>query len=316
MSVPSTSDAEFTEMFETYGANETARRLKVDISNVFARRRRVERRIGRPIRVPGETNRQTRVVVRHPQWINIDVRDGIVLVGSDAHVWPGEATTAQRGFVKFAKEMRPKAVILNGDVIDGARISRHPPLSWENRPTLIDEIEAAKEWLHELSLATPRSCKQLWTCGNHDARFEIRLATVAPEYAKVHGMHLKDNFPAWEPCWSVCINEDVVVKHRYRNGVHATWNNTIHSGKSIVTGHLHSAKVTPFTDYNGTRFGVDTGCLAEPYDDQFEYCEDNPRNWVSAFAVLTFRGGRLMWPELAYRADDGVIGFRGELIRV
>jgi hypothetical protein len=99
--------------------------------------------------------------------------------------------------------------------------------------------------------------------GNHDARFENRLAANAPQYEQVHGFSLKDHFPAWRPCWAVW-NGSTVIKHRYKGGVHATHNNTVNSGVNIVTGHLHSLKVTPFDDYNGTRYGVDTGTLADP----------------------------------------------------
>jgi hypothetical protein len=55
-------------------------------------------------------------------------------------------------------------------------------------------------------------------------------------------------------------------------------NATLWAGRNIITSHLHSLKVTPFSDYNGARFGVDTGTLANPYSEQFNYQEDNPRN--------------------------------------
>lgn len=115
---------------------------------------------------------------------------------------------------------------------------------------------------------------------------------------------------------SVWVNDDIVIKHRFRNGIHATWNNTLHSGKNIVTGHLHSQKVTPFTDYNGTRFGVDSGTMADIYGPQFEYCEDNPRNWISGFVVLTIRQGKLLTPELVRVIDENHVDFRGELIEL
>ena len=90
------------------------------------------------------------------------------------------------------------------------------------------------------------------------------------------------------------------------------------SGKTIVTGHLHSLKVTPFSDYAPRpRWGVDTGTLADPYGPQFrDYCEDNPVNWRSGFVVLTFHKGKLLWPELVHVFDDKHVEFRGELIRV
>ena len=82
----------------------------------------------------------------------------------------------------------------------------------------------------------------------------------------------------------------------------------------MVTGHLHSARVSPFTDYNGTRYGVDTGCVAEPDHKAFiDYTEDSPKNWRSATAFFTFKDGNLMMPELVTKWDDKRVQFRGEL---
>jgi hypothetical protein len=245
--------------------------------------------------------------------VNLTVKNGIVLVGSDGHYWPGEASTAHRAFVQFAKKLNPVAVIINGDSFDGASISRHPS-GWEANPTVKQELESVQERHGEIEAAAPKA-RKIWTLGNHDQRFELRLATVAREYANVDGMHLKDHFPRWEPCWSVWINDEIVVKHRYKGGTHAGYNNAVSSGKTMVTGHLHSLKVTPFTDYNGLRWGVDTGCLSDPRGDQFAYGEDNPRDHRSGFICLQFRGGKLMWPEIVYVLDRDHVGFRGEIIK-
>ena len=159
--------------------------------------------------------------------------------------------------------------------------------------------------------------KLIWTLGNHDARFESRLAANAPQYEQVKGFSLKDHFPAWQPCWSCWPTDDVVVKHRWKGGIHATHGNTSMSGKTMVTGHLHSLKVTPYTDYNGSRYGVDTGCLAEIDGPQFmDYLEDAPVNWRSGFAVLTFKDGKLLWPELVHKWAENQVEFRGQIIDV
>jgi hypothetical protein len=108
-----------------------------------------------------------------------------------------------------------------------------------------------------------------------------------------------------------------VIKHRYKGGAHAPFNNTITAGVSIITGHLHSQKVSPFSDYNGTRYGVDTGCLADPYHDAFQdYTEDNPKDWRSGFCVLTFHDGCLLPPELVTKWDEHHVYFRGSLHEV
>lgn len=236
------------------------------------------------------------------------------MIGSDAHLWPGDRSLAQRAFLKFAKERKPKAIILNGDVLDFPQISKHAPIGWEKHPTVQEEIEHAQDYLHELEMVG-RGIQKIWTLGNHDARFATRLASVAPEFAKINGLHLKDHFPHWQSAWSAWINDTVVVKHRFKGGIHATHTNTMWAGKSVVTGHLHSQKVTPFTDYNGDRYGVDTGCLADVNARQFvDYTEDGPKNWRSGFCILTFKDGALLPPELVTAWDAKRVAFRGELI--
>lgn len=309
-------DADFIRLYEQLGPLALGRKIGITKRNVFARRKMLEGRYQRQIRAPDDI-RNTRRADQHAAVLNFGVDNGTVLIGSDAHIWPGKPTTAMRAFVEFCKEMCPKLAIMNGDVLDFPQVSRHPPIGWEGHPQIAEEIEAGQEQLFQIEKATPRSCKLIWTLGNHDSRFETRLATVAPEYARLNGFHLKDYFPAWAACWRCDINNDVVVKHRHKGGIHATHNSTMWAGKSMVTGHLHSQKVTPFTDYNGTRYGVDSGCLADPSAKAFtDYTEANPLNWRSGFAVLTFIGGKLLMPELVQIWDNKHVQWRGQLIAV
>ena len=244
------------------------------------------------------------------------IENGTAIVFGDCHYWPGTPPTAHRALVRFCKKLKPSYVVCHGDAFDGASISRHPPMSWEEAPTVKEELDLVRDRMNEIAKACPKDTTALWLLGNHDQRFESRLAQVAPEFRGVHGIHLKDHFSGWTPGWSVHINDDTVVKHRLSGGVHATYNNALKSGMNIVTGHLHSAKVTPVTDYRGTRYGVDTGCIADVNSPAFSYTEDNPKNWISGFAVLTFRDGKLLMPELVTVVDPDTIQFRGELISV
>jgi len=309
------SEAEFIEGIKALGIEEYARQSNMELRSVYARRARLEKKYG-PIATPTAAKPATRREVNAPQRFHVDVKDGTVLVGSDSHYWPGQISTAHRAFVFLAKKLKPVAVVKNGDVLDGATISRHMPIGWEKRPSLIEEIEESKARLEEIRSAS-KGAVHVWTLGNHDARFETRLATVAPEYARVHGVHLRDHFPDWEPAWACWINNNVVIKHRFKAGIHAPHNNTMWAGKTIVTGHLHSLKVMPVTDYNGTRYGVDCGTMADVYGPQFtDYTEDNPRSWRAGFVVLTFRYGRLLWPDVVHVVDADHVEFRGEVYRV
>lgn len=311
------ADADFISIIQQHGPSETSKRLGITERAVHSRRVNLEKKYGQQIKVPSP--RSTRHANEHPGRICIDLQDGIVLVGGDGHYWNGPPTTAHRAFVKFCKMFKRdlRVVVMNGDAFDGATISRHSPIGWENRPTVVDELEAVIERLGEIEAAAPNA-RKTWPLGNHDARFETRLATVAPEYARVKGFHLKDHLPNWESCWACWVN-DVVIKHRGpKSGTHATHGNILAAGKSIITNHLHAARVTPYNNYGPrTLWGVDTGCLADPHGPQFlDYSEDNPRNHRSGFAVLTFVNGELLQPELVLVWDKDTVQFRGKLIAV
>lgn len=314
MAKPSCDETRFIELFETRGAKETSQIVGTSERRVYERRARLESKLGRAIQPPSQRIPKT----EHPQRAILEVVNGVVLVGGDAHIWPGPMSTAMRGFIKFSRDMKPAAVVMNGDAFDGARISRHPPIGWENTPSVVEELEAVQEQLGQLAKAAFKA-RKIWPLGNHDGRLETRLAQVAPEFAKVRGFHLKDHMPDWEACWSCWVNDAVIIKHRGpKSGVHATHNNVLAAGKTIVTNHLHAAKVTPFSNYGPEiLYGVDTGCLADPYGPQFrDYTEDNPRNHRSGFCVLTFKDRKLLQPELALVWDEKTVQFRGELIKV
>lgn len=301
-----------------------AHELGVGVSFVYRCRRAIEAKLGVSLDVTNDQSSRAaaRHLMRlkaHEGRIDLTVENGTVIVFSDAHYFPGIVSTAHRALLHFIKELRPRAIICAGDAFDGSTISRHPRIGWDKKPSVLEELNAVKERLGEVETAAKAAkCKTLiWALGNHDARYETFLAAAAPQYEGVGGFHLKDHFPVWAPCWATWINGHTAVKHRWHQGVHATYNNALKSGVNIVTGHLHSLKVTPWSDYTGRRYGVDAGTLADPYGPQFiDYTEANSVNWASGFAVLTFREGRLLLPELVQVFDEGRVEFRGEILKV
>jgi len=314
MPAPACSDEQFMALFDKLGATKTAAKIGTSEDNVYKRRRRLEAKYDTPIQAPTRAHLSS----NNPARIELNIQNGIVLVGGDGHYWPGKASTAHRAFVKFCQDLKPKAVIYNGDAFDGSSISRFPDIGWESNPTVAEELEAVQERLSEIEQATPRNCALSWNLGNHDMRYETRLAQAAPQFRNIKGFHLKDNFPVWKPAWATWINGDVVTKHRLKGGIHATHNNVIAAGKTVVTNHLHSLKVTPYSDYSDRpRWGVDCGTLADPNGEQFvNYSEDNPKNHRSGFGVLTFFKGRLLWPEVVHVFDENHIEYRGQVIKV
>jgi Calcineurin-like phosphoesterase len=320
MTTPNISDAEFMELWKTHQSAAAIHKLiGGNIRTLQRRRANLETKYGLLLEAKNPHGRPERSKSAYERK-QLGVLNGVGIVFSDAHYWPGIVTTAHKALLWAIKEFKPSFVVCNGDALDGASISRFSPSGVAGKePTLIEELKACQERLSEVEEAAKEArhnVKLIYTWGNHDARFNARLATNAPQFAETYGFKLEDHFPTWEFCMTCWPTEDVVIKHRYKGGVHATHNNTATAGKSIVTGHLHSLKVTPYADYNGNRFGVDTGTLAEPYGPQFSYGEDNPLNHRSGFAILTFKDGKLLWPELVHKWDEDQVEFRGQIINV
>jgi len=316
------TDVEFIKLWgELKSAAKIAQHLDIATRAVYQRRRWIEETY--KIKLGSDDHRGAKYDSSRPKsfsplkQINLGIEDGVVLVFSDAHFIPNQRSTAFKGLLWAIQEFKPKAVICNGDAFDGASISRHDASEYQT--SVIQELKACQAMLGEIeetAKAERHNVKLIFTYGNHDSRFATKLANHAPQFKEVQGFKLSDHIPDWEFCWACWPTEQVIVKHRYKGGIHATHNNTVNAGVSIVTGHLHSLKVTPFSDYNGNRYGVDTGTLAEPDGPQFTYGELNPSNHRSGFAVLNFFNGQLLWPELVHKFDEGLVEFRGEVIDV
>lgn len=319
MSAARCSEDEFIALWAEHGsAVVIAKILNIPESNINQRRRDIQKRRG--LKLIGVSNKSPDFAVTIPQngvRVNVDIEDGVIVVASDCHYWPGIISTAHRALVVAVKELKPRMVVINGDAFDGASISRHDRIQWEVRPSVQQELEAVSDRLGEIERVAGNA-KLHWTYGNHDMRFNSRLSGYAAQFEGVKGFSLADHFQAWRFSTSIMVNNTCMIKHRWHNGVHATWNNALKSGTSMVTGHLHALQTRPFTDYNGTRYAVDTGTLSCPTGDQFTYAEDSPANHRSGFAVLTFKDGKLLPPELLEVIDEdaGQVCFRGQVIAV
>jgi len=312
------TDEEFIEVWNQYNsASQVSKALGLTIRHTHSRRRDIESK--HSIVLTANDARSPTFNITIPQngvRVNVEMDDGVIMVASDCHYYPGTISTAHKAFVKLIPMLSPRMLIMNGDVFDGAAISRHDPIGWQKLPSVKQELDACQERLSEIE-AVAKNAKLHWTWGNHDLRMNTRLAAqVGTAFEGVQGFNLTDHFPRWKFSTSIMVNDHTMIKHRWHNGIHAVYNNTLKSGTSIVTGHLHSLKVTPWTDYTGTRYGVDTGTMANLDDPAFEYAEDNSRNWRSGYAVLTFWQGKLMPPELVEVISEGLVYFRGQIIEV
>ena len=145
MPTPVCTDDEFVELWKKHGnPSSVARALAISVRSVHERRRRIEARrdtallsnIG-PGSVPLYKHAPQHSARKHA-----DIQDGVALVFSDAHFWPGVRTTAFRALLVLIRELKPKAVVCNGDAFDGASISRFPRIGWDSKPSVIEELKA------------------------------------------------------------------------------------------------------------------------------------------------------------------------------
>ena len=313
------SEAEFIALFQELGSPaKVAKILGLSEKTVYTRRNRLEKTYGISLEsFAAKQNREETIVIRRNE-IRYEALGQTIIVASDCHYWPGEATVAHKAFIRLCKQLKPAAIVLNGDVFDGARVSRHDPLYRNETPTVRQELEVCQERLGEIEKASHNS-KLFWLYGNHDTRLWWYMKINAPEVEGAYGADLFDHFPGWHCGYVMKVNDSTIIKHRWHNGVHAAYNNALksftktHNGSAaFVTGHLHKLQVTPWRGLAGVCWGVDTGTLADPQGEQFAYLEGNPRPWASGFAVLTFdKEGMLLPPELCEVIGD-VAYFRGK----
>lgn len=315
-----TSDKDFVETWKACGANptEVSRALGIEYRAVLKRRTHLERKLG--VHLPTATQIGARgrgdggFQNDYLQRLTLDGFKGSALIFSDAHWWPGISDTpAYRALIEVAREIKPRLVVANGDILDGARVSRFPRNGWENQPRMVDELDEVRSRMAEIRAAC-RGAQFIRTIGNHCIRFDRWLAMNASDFEGIQGFRLSDHLPEWKECVSVFVNGHTMIKHRFNGGIHAAYNNTLRAGTNIITGHTHRLGVTAWGDYNGRRYGAETGSLAEIGGPQFSYAEDNPSPGCSGFLVATFDlAGRLLYPELC-EVIDGVAYFRGQKV--
>jgi hypothetical protein len=309
---------------EHVSAGKIARVLGITERAAKARRARLEKRTG--VRLPrglgynmeGRNGWAPSGGDAYPQRAEMTIGNGTVVAFGDMHcrplnMRPGD-TPAMSALLRVVERVEPVALVCTGDVLDGASISRHPPLGWETKPALVDEVGGAQHDLHRVAAAAPKA-RRAWVVGNHDERFDRTLATRAPDYRGIPGTRLADMFPDWPLTWSLMVNGDTLFIHRWHSGVHARWNNAMKGQCHIVSGDTHRAGTTHYSNQTGrTWHSIETGCMADPSGPQFQYVRGVRPNWQMGFVVLTWRDFQLCPPEHCHVDEAGRAWFRGEVI--
>lgn len=293
------------------GAKEVSEHLNISERSTHKRRRSIEERLNMVLVAERDGCGKLKITMpENKQRATMHLPNGTILVGSDCHYMPGEPSTAHLAFIEAIKLVKPDVICLNGDVAEFGTISRHPALDLTPKPSLKDELHIVRDRVGEIERVAGNAVLH-HTWGNHDLRLQVRLANQSPEFA---GLIDLDMFmPGWLHSMSLLVNNNTMILHKWAQGVHASFNNVVKGGLSIITGHTHRLNCRPFTDYRGTRYGIETGSMADFDNDCFNYTQETPKSWENGFVLLTFKDGELLYPEFC-QVKNGHAFFRGQNI--
>jgi len=317
------SDAEFLKLWNEHQSASTIAEISgLSVRAVYGRRKSIEERRGVLLgsidpRAAGRADQGViKMIMSSRRDTNrLEIENGTILVGSDAHYSPDHIPTAHKALCNLIADLgsQVKAVVLNGDILDGGAISRHPRIRWQKRTSVKDELEAVQARLGEIEKIVKPGTRLMRTYGNHCARFESRLANQVPEYEGIGGFLMKDHLPLWADSDRIDVNEDMVIIHDWHSGIHSGWNDVLKGGCHTVTGHTHELSCKAHKGFKELHYGIKTGMLADEDQSEFDYRIGKPgMNWQSGFAVLTWVDGVLLYPEFAAVRDDGNCYFRGK----
>lgn len=316
------SDEEFIAAWDRCNGSptEVSKSLGIAVANIHARRARLAARgvVLQTIDPLGRNTTHSGPPAQFERRRLFDVVDGSVVVFSDPHWLPDHSTVAHDALEVVIRKVKPVGVICGGDAADGDTISRYDPTRGHHkRFTIREEMDCVKEHFDSLDRVIDRWCPnawRAWTLGNHDVRLSRFIATKAPELLDMPHTRLEDWVPRWPLSWTVEINSGgagmTVVRHRNQAGMLHLQGQK--AGCHYVHGHLHKLNVHTLATFAGKRFSTDAGSLADPTSKGFDYAEGGPDH-AQGFAVLSYRGGRLLWPDLCY-VEDGTAYFRGEAV--
>ena len=159
------SDKEFIALWKKLGSPTlVGKELGINPRSAMTRRSNLEIRYN--IELP-TTNSQRDEKKEKPKKIELaahNVRRGIdfdkvkhVIVFSDAH-FTDTTTTAFKALLKMIKEFKPQVIICNGDAFDGQVLSRFPSINYDQKPNVLQELNACRYHLDEIVKHKPAGC--------------------------------------------------------------------------------------------------------------------------------------------------------------
>lgn len=222
-----------------------------------------------------------------------EIKQSRTLIISDLH-FPYQNNKAIELALDYGKSKKVDCILINGDLIDFANISRHEK-DFRAR-SVSEEFDATRAFLKSLRLNFPKS-KIVWKYGNHCERWEKWLYVKAPEIFDVSDFQLEVLLKLGELKIDVVKDKRPVklgkltALHGHElagggaggvNPARATFLKTL---DSVIVGHYHKTSNHTETTMSGDVISVNSvGCLCDlnplympinKHNLGFAYCEVN-----------------------------------------
>ena len=232
------------------------------------------------------------------------------LIISDLHI-PYQDNEAIQKAINYGKEKKVNCILINGDVLDFAGISRHQP-DWRQR-RVNEEFEATRVFFNSLREHFPKA-KIVFKYGNHDERFEKYLFLKAPEIFDCTDFQLEVLLKLGELKIEVVKEKrpirigKLTVLHGHElfggsGGVNPARGTFLKTLENVVVGHYHKTSSNTEASMYGDVFSVHSvGCLCgkTPYympinkwNTGFAYCELEIKTGNYTFYNLKIINGKI-----------------------
>lgn len=217
------------------------------------------------------------------------IKQSKILNISDLH-FPYHDNKAIKLALEYGVKKKVDCILINGDLIDFAGISRHEK-DWRQR-SIHEEFESVRTFLKGLRKLFPKT-KIVFKYGNHDERWEKYLFLKAPELFDCSDFQLetllrlgelkievvKDKRPIKIGKLTVLHGHELAGGSGGVNPARATFLKTL---DSVIVGHYHKRSSHDETTMNGNVISVHSqGCL----------CGMNPHympinKWCQGFSYI------------------------------
>lgn len=200
-----------------------------------------------------------------------EIKQSRILIISDLH-FPYQNNEAITLALDYGKSKKIDCILINGDLIDFANISRHEK-DFRAR-SISQEFDAVRLFLKSLRLHFPKT-KIVFKHGNHDERWEKYLYAKAPEIFDVNDFQLEVLLRLGELKIETIKDKrpiklgKLIALHGHElaggaGGVNPARSTFLKTFSNVIVGHFHKTSSNTETSMNGDIIAVNSvGCLCD-----------------------------------------------------